>query len=166
MLASHCPEINTRWTHDYEKSYFARSWPRYKSKTSLQPKKLRFLQQVTRYTHEGLALTPDTITKSHPSWYFPQEAYRQGTRRPRDWYTVSKCEYDVCEPGREVVTFVVVFRNSFWYIKFGICYILHVERTQIKGICYFKEVLFNILIYNASYKNKQKVVSAIVKILL
>jgi len=122
-----------------------------KSKTSLQPKKLRFLHKVTRYTHEGLVLAPDTITKSHPSWYSPQEAYRQGTRRPRDWYTVSKCKYDVCKPGREVVTFVVVFRNSFWYIKFSICYILHVERTQMNGICYFKEVLFNIPIYNASY---------------
>ena len=68
----------------------------------------------------------------------------QGTR---DGYTVSNCEYDLCEPGREGVTFVVVFRNSFWHVKFGICYILHVERTLIKGICYFKEVLFKIVKY-------------------
>jgi len=71
MLASHCPEIHTRWTHEYENSYFASNLPRYKSKTKLQPKKLRFLQKVTRYTNEGLAMAPDTITKSHLSWYFP-----------------------------------------------------------------------------------------------
>jgi len=51
---------------------------------------------------------------------FPSRSYMQGIRRPRDGYKVSKCEYDVCEPGREGVTFVVVFRISFWYIKFGI----------------------------------------------
>ena len=88
----------------------------------------------------------------------------QGTRRPRDGYTVSKCKYDVCEPCCEGVTFVVGFRNRFWYTKFGICYILHVKRTQIKGICYFKEVLYKTQIYNASYEIKQKVLSAIVKI--
>jgi len=164
MLVSHCPEIHTRWTQEYENYYFARNWSRYKWKTILQPKKLRFLQKVTRYTNEGLAMAPDTITKSHFSWYFPQEAYRQGTRRSRDGYTVSKCEYDVCEPGREGVTFVFVVGNRCWYIKFGIYYILLVERTQIKDICYFKDVLFNTLIYNASYENKQKVLPAIVKI--
>jgi len=73
---------------------------------------------------------------------------------------VSKCKYDVCEPCCEGVTFVVVFRNRFWYTKFGICYILHVKRTQIKGICYFKVVLFN----TQRYEIKQKVLSAIVKI--
>jgi len=78
MLASHCPEIYTRWTHEYENSYFARSWPRYKSKTSLQPKKLRFLQKVTRYTHECLAMASDTITRSHPSWYFPPRSLQAG----------------------------------------------------------------------------------------
>ena len=52
------------------------------------------------------------------------------------------------------------------YFKFDICYILDIERTPIKVICYFKEVLFNVLIYNASYENKQKVLSAIVKISL
>jgi len=112
MLASHCPDIYTRWTHEYENSYFARSGSRYKSKTSLQPKKLQcliswtlsFLLKVTRYTHKGLAMAPDTITKSHPTWYFPQEACKQGTLRPRDEYTVSKWWYDVCKPGREGVT--------------------------------------------------------------
>ena len=76
---------------------------------------------------------------------------------------MSKCEYDVCEPGREGVTFVVVVvvRNRCCFIKFGIYSILLVERTQIKDICYFKEVLFNTLIYNASFENKQ---NAIVKI--
>ena len=29
-------------------------------------------------------------------------------------------------------------------------------------MCYFKEVLFNILMYNAIYENKQKVLSAII----
>jgi len=29
--------------------------------------KLRFLQKVTRYTNKGLAMAPDTVTKSHLS---------------------------------------------------------------------------------------------------
>ena len=78
-------EIHTRWTHEYENSYFARSWSRYKSKTSLQPKKLRFLQKVTRYTREGLAMAPDTITKSHPSWYFLPRSLQAGHTKATRW---------------------------------------------------------------------------------
>jgi len=104
MLASHCPDIHTRWTHEYENSYFARSWSRFKSKTSLQPKTLRFLQKVTRYTHEGLAMAPDTTTKSHPTWYFPPRSLQAGHTKATRWIHGVKMVIRCVRTGREGVT--------------------------------------------------------------
>jgi len=84
----------------------------------------------SRRNYDSYRRSYDTNTKAsrwHPTHsrshiqvdIFPKKL----TRRSCDGYTVSNCEYDLCEPGREV------------------------ERTQIKGICYFKEVLFKIVKY-------------------
>jgi hypothetical protein len=49
MLASHCPEIHTRWPYEYGILNFARRWPRTWSTANEQRKQVRSLQKVTRW---------------------------------------------------------------------------------------------------------------------
>ena len=97
MLASHCPELDTRWPHEYGILNFARRWPRTWSPANQQPKQLRCLQKVTRWQ-------PNHTRRQHEDVIFYQVTYPQDTRRLHDSYTTSYWEYDAFELGHECVT--------------------------------------------------------------
>ena len=82
MLASHCPELDTRWPHEYGILNFARRWPRTWSPANQQPKQLRCLQKVTRWQ-------PNHTRRQHEDVIFYQVTYPQDTRRLHDSYTTS-----------------------------------------------------------------------------
>ena len=48
MLASHCPEVDTRWSYKYEILNFARMSSRTMTPVNQQQKSLRYLPKVTR----------------------------------------------------------------------------------------------------------------------
>ena len=97
MQASHCPELDTRWPHEYGILNFARRWPRTWSPANQQPKQLRCLQKVTRWQ-------PNHTRRQHEDVIFYQVTYPQDTRRLHDSYTTSYWEYDAFELGHECVT--------------------------------------------------------------
>ena len=97
MLASHCPELDTRWPHEYGILNFARRWPRTWSPANQQPKQLRCLQKVTRWQ-------PNHTRRQHEDVIFYQVTYPQDTRRLHNSYTTSYWEYDAFELGHECVT--------------------------------------------------------------
>jgi hypothetical protein len=97
MLASHCPEIDTRWTYEYGILNLARRWPRTWSTANEQRKQVRCQQKVTRWH-------PNHTRRQHKDVNFYSSLYPQDTRRPYDGYTTSYWEYDAFELGHEGVT--------------------------------------------------------------
>ena len=84
MLASHCPEVDTRWPYEYVILNFARRWPRTWSKANQQPKQVRCLQKVTRW-HPNHTRRQHEDVNFYSSLY-PQDT-RKATRMPHDGYT-------------------------------------------------------------------------------
>ena len=97
MLASHCPEIDTRWPYEYGILNFARRWPRTWSTANEQRKQVRCQQKVTRWH-------PNHTRRQHEDVNFYSSLYPQDTRRPHDGYTTSYWEYDALELEHEGVT--------------------------------------------------------------
>ena len=96
LPAWHCPEVDTRWTHEYVILNFARSWPRTWSTSNQQLKEVQCLQKVTRWHSKHTRM-------QHEDVKFYLVVYPQATRRPHDGYTTSYWEYDAFELGHEGV---------------------------------------------------------------
>ena len=86
MPASHCPEVGTRWTHEYVILNFARRWPRTLSRANQQPKQVRCIKKVMWWhpNHTRWFTNYNVYTKATQIWEFslmclPANATRRRT---------------------------------------------------------------------------------------
>ena len=114
--ASHCPDVDSRWTHEYGILNFVRSWPRTWKTVNKQPKQVRCLQKVTRciqkatrwhskhtrrhfkyagFLPEGHTNAHEGHTKAHECTRMPHEGYTNATRRRIESTIRSKLDHEV-----------------------------------------------------------------------
>ena len=97
LLASHCPEVDTRWSHEYGIKNFAQNSSRTLTSANQQQKSLRCLPKVTRLSSNTTRWYQECITKATMrcvlSTIFTQRR-NDGLTTPYDGYTASCYEHD------------------------------------------------------------------------
>ena len=94
MLASYCPEVDTRWSYECGILNFARNSPRTLISVNQQQKSLRCLLKVTRLHSNTTRRFQEGITKATRRCDFKYDIYKKALRRFHDGYTASCYEHD------------------------------------------------------------------------
>ena len=84
MLATHCPEVDTRWSYEGGILNFARNSSRTLISANQQQKSLRCLPKVTRLHSNTTRRYREGITKATRRSYFKYDIYTKAIRRTHD----------------------------------------------------------------------------------
>ena len=84
MLASHCPEVDTRWSYECGILNFARNSSRILTSVNQQQKSLRCLPKITRLHSNTTRSFQEGITKATRKCDFNYNIYTQAMRRSHD----------------------------------------------------------------------------------